>query len=164
MKRILWISILTLSLVVSCTNESAPSPADESKTNYSQETISAGIQFVQLSFSSEQPFYRGKTALPTKLEIENLPGQPVYLPWGTDPRYNLIVIGLDSSYRTTFGITPPTPEAVVTDYSSIQPGERVTSEFSTPIMPEPGGYSVCSAIFLIEMPTKIRSIVSILVH
>jgi hypothetical protein len=47
-------------------------------------------QYVQLTFSSEQPSYEGVSAIPTNLEIENQSDQPIYLPWGINPGYNLI--------------------------------------------------------------------------
>ena len=47
-----------------------------------------------------------------------------------------------------FGKIPPTPEVVITDYLSIQPGEKIFTEFPLPTMPEPGRYNVCAEILL----------------
>ena len=140
MKRIFWISILLVFSIASC--KKAPIE------NYKQENIVVGSQSMQLTFSSEQPVYEGTTALPTNLVIENKSDQPIYLPWGNDPGYILIIVGLDSTYRTTFGKLPLTPEAKITEYFSIQPGEKITGEFPLHPMPEPGRYSVCAEIFL----------------
>jgi hypothetical protein len=141
MKRITLISVLILIIATSCTNTP--------KANYSQETILVGSQSVQLTFSSEQSVYEGTKALPTSLVIDNQSDQPIYLPWGTDPGYNLIIVGLDSTNRTFFGTNPPTQEEDITDYFSIQPGEEVTNGFPLPTMPEPGRYNVCAEIILI---------------
>jgi len=148
MKRIFCISILVLFFITSCSIEPGTSPTNEPNSNYTQEIILVGSQSVQLTFSSQQPFYEGTTALPTSLIIENQSNQPVYLPWGIDMGYNLIISSLDSTYRTIFGKFPPTPEAVITDYLSIQPGDKVTTEFPLPTMPDPGRYSVCAEILL----------------
>lgn len=141
MKRILWISILVLLFITSCANEL--------KENSTQESINVGNQSILLTFSSEQPSYEGIQALSTILEIENKSDQPVYLPWGNEPGYNLIIIGLDSSYRTIFGKLPPTPETDGADYLSIQPGDKITTHFPLPHMPEPGRYNVCAEILLL---------------
>ena len=141
MKRKIWISILILFFTTSCTNEL--------KTYSTQETIYVGSQPIQLISSSGQSVYEGTSALPTNLVIENQSDQPVYLPWGNDPGYNLIIVGIDSTYRTIFGKIPPTPEATGTDYLSIQPGDKVTTNFTLPTMPEPGRYNVCAEIVII---------------
>jgi len=140
MKRIFWISILLVFFIASCKK----TPIE----NYTQENIVVGSQSMQLTFSSEQPLYEGTTALPTNLVIENKSDQPIYLPWGNDPGFNLIIVGLDSTYRTTFGKLPPTPETNISEYFSIQPGEKITGEFPLHPMPEPGRYRVCAEILL----------------
>jgi len=145
MKRILWISIIILLSMTSCENEL--------EVNINQETINVGNQSVLLTFSSEQPSYEGTQALPTRLEVENKSDLPIYLPWGKDPGYNLIIVGLDSNYRTVFGKIPPTPELEVAEYLSIPPGDKITADFPLPHMPEPGRYNVCAEILLLGNAT-----------
>jgi len=135
-----WIFIILVFSIVSCKSE--PS------VNLTQESVVVGSQSVQITFSSEQPSYSGTIALPTNLVLENQSDQPIYLPWGTDPGFILIIVGLDTTYRTMFGKVPPTPEGVITDYLSIQPGEKLTTEFPLPTMPEPGRYNICAEILL----------------
>ncbi|MCD6424431.1 MAG: hypothetical protein J7L35_02910 [Anaerolineales bacterium] len=140
MKKMSWIFLILVFSIVSCKSETIVS--------FTQESVVVGSQSLQLTFSSEQLSYGGTTALPTNLTVENQSDQPIYLPWGTDPGYNLIIVGLDSTYRTIFGKIPQTPEVVITDYLSIQPGEKIITEFPLPTMPEPGRYSVCAEILL----------------
>lgn len=141
MKRILWISILIVFTIASCNSEPA--------ANYQQETILVGNQSVQLIFSSEQTSFEGTSVLPTKLEIENHSDQPIYLPWGVDPGYNLIIVGLDSTYRTMFAIQLPTPGANINEYYTIKPGDKITTDFPLPAMMEPGRYNICAEILIL---------------
>jgi len=140
MKRFFWISSLIVLAIASCNSEP--------NANYQQEIIIVGSQSVQFTFSSKQPSYEGRTALPTKLEIENQSDQPIYLPWGIDPGYNLIIVGLDSTYRTMFAKQPPTPGANISEYYAIKPGEKITTNFSLPALMEPGRYNVCAEILI----------------
>ncbi len=140
MKRIFWISVLVMISITSCSSEP--------NGNYQQDNIVVGSQSVQLTFSSEQPSYEGTSAIPTNLEIENQSDQPIYLPWGIDPGYNLIIVGLDSTYRTMFAKQPPTPSANINEYYSIKPGAKITTDFTLPVRMEPGRYNVCAEILI----------------
>ncbi len=140
MKRILWISILIVFTIASCNSEPI--------TNYQQEKIVVGNQSVQLTFSSDQSSYEGTTALPTNLEIENQSDHPIYLPWGIDPGYNLIVVGLDSTSRTMFAKQPQTLDTNINEYSVIKPGDKITTDFPLPAMMAPGRYNVCAEILI----------------
>ena len=140
MKKIVWISILVIISITSCSSEP--------NGNYRQENIAVGSQYVQLTFSSEQPSYEGVSAIPTNLEIENQSDQPIYLPWGINPGYNLIVVGLDTKYRTMFAKQPPTPGANISEYYAIKPGDKIATDFLLPALMEPGRYNVCAEILI----------------
>ena len=140
MKRILWISVLIVLTIASCINAT--------NENYQQEKIVVGSQSVQFIFSSEQSSFEGTTALHTSLEIENQSDQPIYLPWGIDPGYNLIVVGLDSTYRTMVAKQPPTPDVTNSEYFTIKPGDKITTNFPLPALIEPGRYNICAEILI----------------
>jgi hypothetical protein len=64
------------------------------------------------------------------------------------PDFRLIVVGLDTTYRTMFANQPPTPGANTNEYYSIKPGDKRTTDFLLPAMMEPGSYNVCAEILI----------------
>lgn len=146
MKRIIWISILILFLFTSCRSETNQ-PVVTKKT-------SVGNQPIRIDFSFKQVTYEGESALPTYLEIENLSDQPIYLPWGVEPGYTLYVVGIDSDYRTIFSKQLPTPSTNIKDYYSINPGEKIITEFPLPALKESGLYNICAEILILGISDK----------
>lgn len=64
------------------------------------------------------------------------------------PDFRLIVVGLDTTYRTMFANQPPTPDANTNEYYSIKPGDKITTDFLLPAVMEPGSYNICAEILI----------------
>ncbi|NOQ96390.1 MAG: hypothetical protein GQ555_07210 [Desulfobacterales bacterium] len=134
--------ILIIILLLSCSCSSDPSDIDQ------VEHILVGNQTIQIKFTSLQSTYFGTSPLSTTMEIENQSDQLIYLPWGLDPGFNLILVDFNSTSRRIFGAQLPTPSAD-NSFLSISPEEKMSSEFIIGANVEPGNYNLCAEILVV---------------
>ncbi len=140
MKKYVWV-ILILSLCSSCIPSNLESEIIEN--------FNVGEQGVIIHFSSLKSIYEKSSPISITLEIENKSNLPIYLPWGLDPGYVLIVVSLDSSSRTTFGKRLPTPSTDFHAFQIISPGEVISSSLIVPLQKDAGDYNLCAEVLIL---------------